>query len=321
MTTKTRRATGGTRLTRPSLDGAGVPWSLRQFEGLTILEAALLKKFKWVVHGFSTRPGGNSELNHMIEGRAVQEKVLNLGFTDWDTRQRVERNREKFARAIGAREMHLITLRQIHSDIIHAVDDVPAHLVQGDAIVTQTCGLLISVQTADCIPMLLLDPANRAVAAIHAGWRGTVRRVAAKTVGRMRMLYGTKPEDVLAAIGPGIARCSYEVGSDVVREFASQFPMARDWFAGPYDQLCSDEDPNPLPWLTMMPPGHQPPAPRAMLDLPEANRSILREAGLKPENIATAEFCTACRTDLFFSYRRERNTGRQMAAIGILTGN
>jgi polyphenol oxidase len=318
MTTTTRKPTGRTRLTHSSRDGAHAPWGLRQSDGLTILEAEPLKKFKWIVHGFSTRRGGVSELKRMEEGRA--EKVLNLGFTDWDRRERVERNRGKFARAIGAGEMHLITLRQMHSDIIHVVDDVPAHPVQGDAIVTRTRGLLISVQTADCIPIVLLDPANRAVAAIHAGWRGTLRRIAAKTVGRMRMLYSTKPEEVVAAIGPGIARCSYEVGPEVVREFASQFPMARDWFAGPYDQLSSTEDPNPLPWLTMMPPGHESPAPGAFLDLPRANESILREAGLKSENIATAAFCTACRTDLFFSYRRERDTGRQMAAIGILAG-
>ena len=113
--------------------------------------------------------------------------------------------------------------------------------------------MLLVVQTADCIPILLADTKNHAVAAIHSGWRGTARRIAEKTLGRMQMEFGTRPQDVVAALGPGIGRCCYEVGHDVAKEFArASFPDAREWFDGPYDALAAGEnDPNWLPWLTM----------------------------------------------------------------------
>jgi hypothetical protein len=243
---------------------------------------------------------------------------LNLGFSDWDVRASVEENRRRFAKALGAAGMKIVRLGQFHSDVIHVIDSVPAETLRGDALITRTPGLLLAVQTADCIPILLADPENRVVAAIHAGWRGTLKRIAEKTIGRMRMLFGSRPESIIAALGPGIGRCCYEVGPEVVKEFASQFDAARDWFDGPYDALVSGEDPNPLPWLSMMPPGHQPPEPRAQLDLHAANRAILEGAGVLAKNIDASGFCTSCRTDLFFSYRREKITGRLMAAIGIL---
>jgi len=134
----------------------------------------------------------------------------------------------------------------------------------------------------------------------------------------MRMEFGTRPEDVIAALGPGIGGCCYEVGHEVVKEFTAKFASAREWFTGPVDALENgDNDPNWLPWLTMRPPGHAPPAPRAHLDLIAANRAILAGAGVAPKNIFSSGFCTACRGDLFFSYRREHTTGRMMAAIGI----
>ncbi|MDE3110810.1 MAG: peptidoglycan editing factor PgeF, partial [Acidobacteriota bacterium] len=214
---------------------------------------------------------------------------------------------------------------QIHSDLPHRVDALFARSEdppRGDALYSREPGFLLAAQTADCIPILLADTRLRAVAAIHAGWRGTLRRIAAKTLGRMQMEFGTRPEDVIAALGPGIGRCCYEVGEDVAREFHAQFARAREWFDGPFDALASGEnDPNWLPWLTMMPPGHPPPPLRTKLDLIAANRAILAEAGVAEARIFAANYCTACRTDLFFSYRREgatgRPTGRMMAAIGI----
>jgi YfiH family protein len=302
-----------------------VQWKLRRAGGLQVLEAPPFARLSWLVHGFSTRPGGVSEINaanrastrHSQKGN---ERVLNLGFAEWDSRERVAANRKKFFRAIGADRFRAVTLQQIHSDIAHRVDS-PAPTKQppqGDALFSREPGLLLAVQTADCIPILLADTKQRAVAAIHAGWRGTLRRIAAKTLGRMQMEFGTRPEEVVAALGPGIGRCCYEVGSEVAREFHAQFPNAREWFDGPFDALASGEDdPNWLPWLTMMPPGHPPPPPRVQLDLIAANRAILAEAGVAREHIASSGYCTACRTDLFFSYRRERATGRLMAAIGI----
>jgi polyphenol oxidase len=262
------------------------------------------------MHGFSTRPGGDSSLNG--------GDVLNLGFTDWDARDNVLANREKLLEALGAGRRQLIALRQIHSDIIHVIGPVPGETLRGDAAIIQTPGLLLSVQTADCIPILLADAKRRVVAAVHAGWRGTLRRIAAKTIGRMQMIFGTRPADVIAALGPGIARCCYEVGPEVAKEYASQFSQAREWFDGPFDQLVAEDEPNPLPWLSMAPPGHEPPAPHVRLDLLAANRAILIEAGVLPKHISASDLCTACRTDLLFSYRREGgHTGRMMAIIGL----
>jgi hypothetical protein len=297
-------------------------WNLRRSAGLQILEAPPLSPIGWLVHGFSTRPGGTSELETNSNARAAKESVLNLGFTDWDTRARVIQNRQAFQNALGAAKMRVIGLRQIHSDIVYTVgsDEVPqgAQAPQGDALITRERGVLLVVQTADCIPILLVDTKQRAIAAIHSGWRGTAQRIAEKTVGRMQMEFGTHPQDLIAAIGPGIAQCCYEVGHEVVKEFAAKFPNAHEWFEGPFDALeNSDNDSNWLPWLTMRPPGHAPPPPRVKLDLVAANRAILANAGLPPEKIQSSDLCTACRSDLFFSYRRDHATGRMMAAIGM----
>jgi YfiH family protein len=292
-------------------------WTFRKSGRVKVLQSAALSKQKWLAHGFSTRTGGASSLPASIWQKNAAA-VLNLGFSDWDVRASVEENRRRFAKALGAAGMKMVPLRQFHSDVIHVIDSAPGDPLCGDALITRTPKLLLAVQTADCIPILLADPENRVVAAIHAGWRGTLKRIAEKTIGRMRMLFGSRPERIIAALGPGIARCCYEVGPEVVKDFASQFDAARDWFDGPYDALVSGEDPNPLPWLSMMPPGHQPPEPRAQLDLHAANRAILERAGVLAKNIDASSFCTSCRTDLFFSYRREKITGRLMAAIGIL---
>ena len=302
-------------------------WKLRRRSGLQILESPSLARLNWLTHGFSTRPGGASELITNRDGanagkQSPTEKVLNLGFTDWDSRDRVLQNRGKFFAALGASKMRVVALRQIHSDIVHVVSAAQSPQgelsLQGDALITREPGVLLTIQTADCIPILLADTRQRAVAAIHSGWRGTAQRIAEKALGRMQMEFGTRPQDVLAALGPGIGGCCYEVGHEVVKEFTAKFPSARDWFTGPFDALENgDNDPNWLPWLTMRPPGHAPPAPRAHLDLIAANRAILSGAGIAPKNIFSSGYCTACRSDLFFSYRREHTTGRLMAAIGI----
>jgi len=304
-------------------------WSSRHSGGLQVLQSSSLRKLAWLVHGFSTRQGGASPLDGNSGGRdskKIRNPVLNLGFTDWDSRENVIANRANFFRAVGAHKMRIVTLKQIHSDIVHCVSaakpgngaETPADAPTADGLITREPGVLLVVQTADCVPILLADTRTRAVAAVHSGWRGTLRRIAEKTLGRMQIEFGTRPEDVVAAIGPAIGRCCYEVGSEVAREFHSQFPGAREWFDGPFDSLAAGEnDPNWLPWLTMMPPGHQPPSPRVQLDLPAANRAMLEGAGVPPERIFISDFCTACRTDLFFSYRRERVTGRLMAAIGV----
>jgi hypothetical protein len=292
------------------LDRLPAGWRWRRAGGLLILEAAPLAKLKWLVHGFSTRIGGAS----VLEGA----RVLNLGRTEWDSPPTVHTNRAAFLAALRAPSMRLVTNRQIHSDLACVFSSAPASQCRGDALLTRARGLLLGVLTADCVPILFVDTNRRAVAAVHAGWRGTVRRVTEKSLGRMRAEFGTRPRDVLAALGPAIGRCCYEVGIEVVQKFHAQFADARKWFDGPFDRLVADDSPNPLQWLNMHPPGHQPPPPTARLDLFAANRWQLREAGVPAKNIFVAPFCTSCRTDLFFSHRRELGrTGRLLGAIGI----
>lgn len=285
-------------------------WKIRRARGAQILESPALAKLKWLTHGFSTRPGGTS---------VIQKKsALNLGFTKWDDAKRVTSNRAKFVAALNAGNLPLVTMRQFHSDVIHTITARCNEAPNGDALITNVPGLLLGVQTADCVPILLADTRRHAVAAIHAGWRGTLARIAVKTLGRMRMEYGTQAHDVVAALGPAIGQSCYEVGADVAQAFANQFPPAAEWFEGPFAQLADGVDPLWLPWLTMMPPGHVPPPPRVQLDLRAANRWQLLDAGVPEKQIDANELCTSCRTDLFFSYRREReNTGRMMAVIGI----
>jgi hypothetical protein len=244
--------------------------------------------------------------------------VLNLGFTEWDTRAAVESNRKRFVEALGAGGMQVVTLRQIHSDLVHQVTQAGGSALKGDAALTRTAGVLLAVQTADCVPILLADAKHGAVAAVHAGWRGTLKRIAAKALGRMRMEFGTRPGDVVAALGPGIGRCCYEVGPEVAQAFHTQFAKAEEWFEGPFAKLASGEDRPPLKWLWRTAPGHDPPPPCVHLDLAAANRWQLLEAGLKPANLVASDLCTACRTDLFFSHRREAGrTGRLLAVIGL----
>jgi polyphenol oxidase len=313
-----RKSARRKKTTSPKPKKHASSWKLRRAGSLQILTATPLAELDWLVHGFSTRPGGASELASERNGKKVREEVLNLGFAEWDSSENVLANRKRFFSAHGAGKMRIVALRQIHSDIVHRVDhDSAAEPLQGDAHFTRERGVVLTVQTADCVPILLADPKRRAVAAIHAGWRGTLRRIAAKTLGRMQMEFGTDPADVIAALGPGINRCCYEVGPEVAREFQAQFSEAREWFEAPPNFFSATEDPNWLPWLTMRPPGHPAPEPRGRLDLLAANCAILAAAGISPDNILTSEFCTSCRTDLFFSYRRERPTGRLMAAIAI----
>ena len=242
------------------------------------------------------------------------EGVLNLGFTEWDARENVLENRRRFQSALGATNMQPVCLQQFHSDVIQVFDSAPAGVCRGDALLTNRSGLLLCVQTADCVPILLVDRRRRAVAAVHAGWRGTLQRIVTKTIGAMRMHFGTKPRDIVAAISPAIGPCGYEVGVEVAAQFLSQFPDAASYF----NEFRTGEEPNPLQWLNMAPPGHQPPPKSVFLDLGKANRSQLLSAGVPPNNVSAVSLCTACRPDLLFSYRKQgKCTGRLMAAIGL----
>jgi purine-nucleoside/S-methyl-5'-thioadenosine phosphorylase / adenosine deaminase len=281
---------------------------------IDVLHADSLTPIPWLVHGFSTRSGGFSKV---YGGNA-----LNLGFTAQDSRARVERNREAFAAAAaGARDGRtvwpMVTLRQIHSDLIHCVSDPPKHLLAGDGLITCTPEILLAGQTADCLPIILVDTKRRAVGVFHAGWRGTLKRIVEKGVGEMHRWFGTRPADTRAAIGPGIRRCCYHVGPEVRVKFESQFSYASALFRETKD---SDEvrERYPLLFLSSRAPGHSELPKKIFLDLAEANRRQLLDAGVPAKNIVDVGLCTSCRSDLFFSHRAEKGvTGRMVAVVGI----
>jgi len=226
-------------------------------------------------------------------------------------------NREQFfsERFAGCRP---VLLRQSHSDRVQVIGRAPASVLHGDAMITDRPGLALAIKTADCLPLLLFDPRRRAAGAVHAGWRGTLARIAEKTVGALRAHFGSDPAGILAVIGPGIQACCYEVGQEVIDKFRSQFPYAEELL-----RTLDEENPADI-YLPrqVMTEGHPlmrnlAPA-RANLDLVEANRRQLRAAGLRSRNIISGAPCTACHTGLLFSYRREgQAAGRMYAAIAL----
>ncbi len=278
---------------------------------LQILETERLDNIPWLIHGFSTRQGGYS--------RAYGGHALNLGFTKTDSKAAVERNRAAFLASLGAngRPWALVTMRQVHSDVIHAISKPPEEPLMGDGMITNVPGLILAVQTADCLPVVLVDVKNRAVGVFHAGWRGTVKRIVEKAVGAMRLHFGSRPRDLEAAIGPGVRNCCYTVGEEVRDKFHSQFAYANKLF-----HEIKESDPvrekYPMLFLTARAPGHSTLPVNIFLDLVEANRLQLIDAGVSAKRIQTVQFCTACNTDLLFSHRAEKGiTGRMMGVAGI----
>jgi len=280
---------------------------------LTILRCETLTRIPWLIHGFSTRVGGSS--------RAYGGRSLNLGFTKQNSSSAVERNREAFLRQLGAtngeKPWPLVSLRQIHSDLIHCVDGVPKEPLVGDGLITRMPGILLGIQTADCLPVILVDTKQRAVGVFHAGWRGTVKRIVEKGVGEMRRCFGTLPKNIKAAIGPGIHACCYDVGPEVRQQFESQFAYAEYLF-----REVKESDPvrekYPLLFLTARAPGHSELPTKILLDLVEANRRQLIDAGIPPRYVSASMQCTACNPNLLFSYRAEKGiTGRMMSVVGV----
>ena len=296
--------------------------------GLGWLEAVRLSKWPWLVHAFSTRRGGLSQ---------APCAGLNLGFTESDRRARVEQNRHRFLDELGAKDFALASARQVHSShslvvrrdredqlayhwpgaeaFVPAATQPPA----GDGLMTAAPGILLTIRIADCLPLLLADPRRRVVAAVHAGWRGALARVIEKAVGDMRRAFGSDPQELVAALGPSIRACCYEVGEEVVEAFHGSFADADRFFRPLVNRPEAALDRHEILFMSAYPPGHAPEhVPAARLDLTAVARHQLSSAGLKSANILVADYCTACRTDLFFSHRREGGgTGRQAAAIGI----
>jgi len=302
---------------RPSLErleSFAVPAPNHSDEKLRLLRAGALSSIRWLIHGFSTRSGGTSD--------AYGGHALNLGYTKDDTHAAVDQNRALLLRSLGAvnaegMQWPLVRLRQVHSDVIHRIDHPAEQLLTGDGLVTDIPHLLLAVQTADCLPVLLVDLKHKAVGAFHAGWRGILARIVEKGVGAMRFHFGSEPRELGAAIGPGIAACCYAVGEEVRDRFHAQFAYSGELF-----REVTESDPvrekYPLLFMTARAPGHNEAGRTIYLDLREASRRQLLAAGLRAANITALHFCTACRTDLFFSHRADKGvTGRQMGVVGI----
>ena len=273
------------------LEQAGFYW--RDANGVRVLICAPLEQDGFA-NGFSTRVGGTSPM---------PENALNLAGFNEDTAENILENRRRFLK-LFAGDWALAGCWQVHGPDVRLIknplDAKPAEDARGDtvycdAIVSNAPGVLAGVKTADCVPILIGDPKTGSFAAVHAGWRGTLAEVAAKALGRMAEEYKTRAEDVRVAIGPAAGSCCYEVGRDVIDPFRDRFPGQDMMFAETRE-------------------GH------ACINLLQANRSQLVSAGVDPDRISIAPLCTMCRTDLFFSYRREKNVfgkvGRLMSVIG-----
>ncbi len=296
--------------------------------GLTWIEVARLSHYSWLVHAFSTRKGGASP--PPCEG-------LNLGFNEHDQPERVEENRRRFFHQLGGNDFLPALTKQVHSSHSFVVirdgrgqvsyqgpgaeapASPPIESPAGDGLITADKGILLTIRIADCLPVLMVDPRLRIVAAVHSGWRGALARVIEKAVGDMRRAFGSNPADVIAALGPSIRACCYDVGEEVVEAFHAKFENADRFFQPLPDRPTAASDRRTMLFVDACPPGHAPEHVAVKrLDLISVARDQLRSAGLKPTNILVTDFCTACRTDLFFSHRQEGGvTGRLIAAIGM----
>ena len=259
----------------------------RERDGVKVLVCLPLENAGFA-NGFSTRLGGVS---------AFPDGDLNLAGFNEDSAENIYENHRRFLAAFDG-DYRLATVWQMHgSDIklLRSIEDIGDSEENADAVISNIAGVLAGAKTADCVPVLVGDPKTGAYAAIHAGWRGTVRSIVSKTVSRMIAEYGTNPTNMIAAIGPAACGRNYEIGQDVIDEFAENFDGSNKYFTPTRE-------------------GH------ALVDLHLANRDQLVGSGLKDENIFTAPFCTMERIDLFFSYRVEKKkngkTGRLLSVIG-----
>ncbi len=243
---------------------------------ITFLRSEALDRIPRIVHAFSTR---RSERNDFALGAGAASNPL------------VQMNRIRFVAAAGAVGWPVLKLKQVHSGLVRVMEDTSAagEAVEGDAAITGLSGVLLSIQTADCVPILLADSNARAVAAVHAGWRGTAAHIVESAIAELERHYQVKPQNVVAAIGPHIGVCCYEIGEEVVEAIADSSAIER---------------------RTQWPKPH--------LNLAQANRRQLLNAGVTEEQIDVSSLCTRCREDLFFSYRRDgARTGHLLSIIGI----
>ncbi len=254
---------------------------LKTMAGLFYVEIPQLAEIGWVHHGFLTRKGGLS---------LPPYDSLNVGEDSGDRKEGVCRNRDRIAAAYGVTPKKLILLNQMQKDGILILKE-PAEIIpsslEADATITNTPNIFLGIQTADCIPILVVDQRRKVIAAIHAGRRGTALRITRRVLKKMKEEFGSSPEDLIIALGPSIGPCCYEIDDKVFRP---------EW----------------KPFTTFLGGG------KMRISLPQINRDQMKEEGIKEEQIFSIDLCTCCHTDLFFSYRREGRTGRQLSLIGII---
>lgn len=264
-----------------------------QVNGVTFLTSDGFTAAGGAVHGFSTRRGGVSEGIYAS---------LNLSSTRGDNLDCVRENYRRFCAAIGADAAHVVMTNQVHGTVIRTVGpkDVKTDLCKReesecDGLITDVPGLALTIFTADCIPVLLYDPVNKVIAAVHAGWRGTAGDIAGKAARQMRSDYGCRPGDILAAIGPGISACCFETHADVPETMTA----ALGALAKPH--IISLENG------------------KFRVDLKGVNAALLRRAGLAPEHIEISAECTACLPEKYWSHRiTQGRRGNQAAMLQLL---
>ena len=243
------------------------------------------------INAFSTRLGGVS---------ALPSRALNLAYFKGDEKEAVAENRRRFLKAMGAEGVQIITARQTHSTercTIESAQQARGPQPECDAMITRMTGVLLGVQTADCLPVLIADTKSGAVAGIHAGWRGTAGRITERTIADLMLSAGVNPRDCIAALGPTACAECYEVGEDVIERYKSEF--------GYWRNLLVNFKENG----------------KAHLDIRAANVQQLMFCGFSEDRIHVAEFCTMHQNELFFSYRKEgrglpSQVGRLLSVIG-----
>lgn len=238
-----------------------------------------------VSHGFFSRHGGVSG-NHFAS--------LNFDGRDGDSFENIARNKAIAAAASDCPIEKIITVNQVHGSGVMHIDEKTLQSYDkppdADAVITDRPNVPLGILTADCLPILLFDPVKKTAGAVHAGWKGTAKSVAATAVAAMTDDYGSRPEDIIAAMGPHIRSCCLKVKEDVRAEFGNAF--------GPLNKIFRED------------------AGSLYLDLRAANLLQLLGAGLKSDHIATIAPCTCCYNNLFYSYRKEGGrTGRQLSYI------
>jgi YfiH family protein len=273
-------------------------------ESLKVVRVPSWAEFKWLRHGFSTRGGGASTAYADASGSGE----LNLGFTHDDDPGKVAANRAAFVRAVGGEtSWETVSVRQVHGTEVKVAapgetglrtDDGRA-VVEADGLITAAPGVMLTIQVADCVPVLVADVKRRIVAGFHAGWRGTASGIVEQGIARMVRELGCEPADMVGAVGPSIGACCYTVGDEVRTKFGARFGYAAELFSDREDGMH--------------------------VDLAEANRRQLVRAGLGAKRVTVIGECTACsRVDgrrKYFSHRAEQGfTGRSMGMIGIARG-